>query len=295
MRTALVAASALAVALAGQAAAADLPVAPAYRAAPIVVPYNWNGYYIGANVGWSRAQSNVSFACKSGRISGGRGVHQHGVDTIGSTSNSVTGGAQTGYNWQWSNLVAGVEADVSFLNNNAQLPAVPLPAPSAPGTSLSETAQLSWLVTARPRLGYAWDNWLVYVTGGWAIGKVTFTDGVVPTAGAPVGTSTSRDKSGWTVGGGVEYGIGRLERKARIPVHDLGSVNGLMGPNAVPGAVIVTNHDLTDQIVRVGINYRFGGNSEVVGEISVSALPLLANWERRCRCAHPALVAIELS
>ena len=132
MRTALVAASALAVALAGQAAAADLPVAPAYRAAPIVVPYNWNGYYIGANVGWSRAQSNVSFAANpAGFPADAASINTASQNRL--TSNSVTGGAQTGYNWQWSNLVAGVEADVSFLNNNAQLPAVPLPAPSAPG------------------------------------------------------------------------------------------------------------------------------------------------------------------
>ncbi|MGA7612260.1 MAG: outer membrane beta-barrel protein [Xanthobacteraceae bacterium] len=263
MRTALVAASALAVALAGQAAAADLPVAPAYRAAPIVVPYNWNGYYIGANVGWSRAQSNVSFAANpAGFPADAASINTASQNRL--TSNSVTGGAQTGYNWQWSNLVAGVEADVSFLNNNAQLPAVPLPAPSAPGTSLSETAQLSWLVTARPRLGYAWDNWLVYVTGGWAIGKVTFTDGVVPTAGAPVGTSTSRTKNGWTVGGGVEYGlIGGWSAKLEYLYTNLGSVNVVFGPVAVPGA-IAANHDLTDQIVRVGVNYRFGANNEVV-------------------------------
>ncbi|MFZ0124098.1 MAG: outer membrane beta-barrel protein, partial [Xanthobacteraceae bacterium] len=110
----------------------------------------------------------------------------------------------------------------------------------------------------------AWDNWLVYVTGGWAIGKVTFTDGVVPTAGAPVGTSTSRTKNGWTVGGGVEYGlIGGWSAKLEYLCTNLGSVNVVFGPVAVPGA-IAANHDLTDQIVRVGVNYRFGANNEVV-------------------------------
>jgi outer membrane immunogenic protein len=263
MRTVLVAATALAAASLGQAAAADLPVVPAYRSAPIVVPYNWNGYYIGANIGWSRAQSSVSFNANPAAFP----VDAASINAASNnrlTSNSVTGGAQTGYNWQWSNLVAGVEADVNFLKNNAQLPAVPLAAPSAPGTSLSETAQLSWLVTARPRVGYAWDNWLLYVTGGWAIGKVTFTDGVVPTAGAAVGTSTSRTKNGWTVGGGVEYGlIGGWSAKLEYLYTNLGSVNVVFGTVAVPGA-IAAKHDLTDQIVRVGVNYRFGGNNEVV-------------------------------
>ncbi|MGB8487350.1 MAG: porin family protein, partial [Xanthobacteraceae bacterium] len=109
MRTALVAASALAVALAGQAAAADLPVAPAYRAAPIVVPYNWNGYYIGANVGWSRAQSNVSFAANpAGFPADAASINTASQNRL--TSNSVTGGAQTGYNWQAGNILAGIES-----------------------------------------------------------------------------------------------------------------------------------------------------------------------------------------
>ena len=132
--------------------------------------------------------------------------------------------------------------------------------------ALSESAQINWLVTVRPRVGYVWDNWLVYATGGWAFGKVAFTDAVVPVPrGGPIGTTIARDKSGWTAGAGVEYGIaGGWSAKLEYLYVDLGSVNGLMGPNGVPSAVIVTNHDLKDQIVRVGINYRCRGNSEVV-------------------------------
>ena len=262
MRTALVAASALAVALAGQTAAADLPVAPAYRAAPIVVPYNWNGYYLGANIGWSGAQSNVSWAPNLTAFPVD-GTSIAAASTNRLNSNSVTGGAQTGYNWQAGNILAGIESDVSFMGNNATFATAPLA--GVAGTSLSESAQINWLVTVRPRFGYVWDNWLVYATGGWAFGKVTFTDAVVPVAGGPIGTTIARDKSGWTVGAGVEYGIaGGWSAKLEYLYVDLGSVNGLMGPNGVPSAVIVTNHDLKDQIVRVGINYRFGGNSEVV-------------------------------
>jgi hypothetical protein len=44
----------------------------------------------------------------------------------------------------------------------------------------------------------------------------------------------------------------------------LGSVNGLMGPGSTTSAVVNTNHTMIDQIARVGFNYRFGGNSEVV-------------------------------
>jgi outer membrane immunogenic protein len=247
MRTTLVAASALAVALVGQAAAADLPVGPAYRPAPVLIGYNWNGFYAGGNVGWSHAQSNVSW---SPSIFGT-------ATTNRLTSNSVTGGAQTGYNWQTGNFLAGVEADVNFMRNSASFLAAPV---AGLGTSVSQQAQMNWLTTVRARAGYAWDNWLFYATGGWAYSKVTFTDTAV--LGATIGPSQiSSNRSGWTAGAGVEYGIaGGWSAKLEYLYVNLGSVAGVLGPNAF----VTTNHDLTDQIVRVGINYRFGGEREVV-------------------------------
>jgi outer membrane immunogenic protein len=241
MRTRLVAASALAVALVGQAAAADLPVGPAYRPAPVLIGYNWNGFYAGSNVGWSHAQSNVSW---SPSIFGT-------ATTNRLTSNSVTGGAQTGYNWQTGNFLAGVEADVNFMRNSASFSAAP---------GVSQQAQMNWLTTVRARAGYAWDNWLFYATGGWAYSKVIFTDTAVLVATFEP-PQISSNRSGWTVGAGIEYGIaGGWSAKLEYLYVNLGSVAGVLGPSGF----VMTNHDLTDQIVRVGINYRFGGEREVV-------------------------------
>src|SRR5262249_61307140 len=91
MRTALLAASALAVALVGQAAAADLPVVPAYRAAPVLIGYNWNGVYMGANVGWSGARSNVSWTPNLSSFAGdGAAIAAASANPL--TSNSRNGG-----------------------------------------------------------------------------------------------------------------------------------------------------------------------------------------------------------
>ena len=261
MRTALVAASALAVALVGQAAAADLPVGPAYRAPPVLIGYNWNGVYVGANIGWSGAQSNVSWTPNLTAFPvDGTAIAAASTNRL--TSNSVTGSAQAGYNWQAGNFLAGLEGDISFMGNNATFATSPLA--GIAGTSLSESAQMNWLVTVRPRVGYAWDNWLFYATGGWALGKVTFTDAVVTAALVPIGTTLQRDKSGYAAGAGVEYGIaGGWSAKLEYLYVNLGSVNGFM-QGAVPSTLIGINHDMVDNIVRVGINYRFGGDREVV-------------------------------
>ena len=70
------------------------------------------------------------------------------------------------------------------------------------------TASVSsdWLTTLRPRVGFAANNWLVYVTGGLAVANLksnfSFTDTF---AGATKLASISKTKAGWTVGVGTEY------------------------------------------------------------------------------------------
>ena len=54
MRRFFIGSIALATLVAGPAMAADMPVkARVYKAPPPVVVYNWTGFYVGANVGYS--------------------------------------------------------------------------------------------------------------------------------------------------------------------------------------------------------------------------------------------------
>jgi outer membrane immunogenic protein len=150
------------------------------------------------------------------------------------------------------------------MRNNTNL-SVALPPPSiSPPAALSQTARLDWLMTVRPRIGYAWDNWLFYVTGGWAMGKAVFSDQLTDSVGAVMGTTMSRELNGWTAGAGVEYGlVSGWTLKAEYLYTDLGSAAVLMGPN-VFGETVGTNHTITNQIARIGFNFRFGGEHEVV-------------------------------
>lgn len=273
-RIGLIAATALGAAFAQGAHAADMAVSPFTRAAPIVIGYNWQGYYLGANIGWSRASSDISWSPNpAGFLTiGPGGTLLSDVGPISSaskntlSSNGAAGGIQTGYNWQWGSVVAGIEGDVTFMRNNTTLTVSPLPFPAAPGSTLSQSARLDWLVTVRPRLGYAWDNWLFYVTGGWAMGKAVFSDALVPSDGGFIGTTMSRELNGWTVGAGLEYGlVSGWSLKAEYLYTDLGSAAVLMGPSVTNASNVAgTNHTMTDQIARIGFNFRFGGEHEVV-------------------------------
>jgi outer membrane immunogenic protein len=264
----------VALAAAGSAGAADLSAkkAPVYKAPPVVPVYNWSGFYVGVNAGgaWGRSNADTStvfspvgyFATSSVpaiAATGAQSIHSSGF----------TGGAQAGYNWQTGPAVFGVEVDFNYLGLKGSTNGSALYPCCAPtGFTINSSISPGWLFTARPRLGYAADNWLVYVTGGLAVARIkgdfTFTDTF---ATALETASISTTKTGWTVGAGAEVGLqGPWSLKVEYLYVNLGSVSttstnltAFTPPIAFPTNVFTHSMDLKANIVRVGLNYRFGG------------------------------------
>jgi outer membrane immunogenic protein len=201
--------------------AADLSVAPLYKAAPATPAYNWSGFYAGLNGGggWSRSTWDAS------------GVSFNG-------SGGLVGGT-AGYNWQFGNGVLGLEADIDWTNMRGTGTSVLCPA----GCTTSET----WLSTVRGRAGYAFGSVLPYVTGGLAVGDIRAT-----TPGFAGATNTN---TGWTAGAGIEFALaGAWTAKAEYLHVDLGRFN--CGVNCI--GLPTDNVGVRDNVVRAGINYRFG-------------------------------------
>ena len=213
-------AAALAASTAVGAQAADLRVAPAYGA-PIVVPYLWSGFYIGANVGGHFGHDKVTSDVFSGTLN----------------PQGVIGGLQGGYNWQFGAVVAGVEVDTNWLSGKT--------------SSINSSVNPEFLLTARARLGWAaWDRALFYLTGGYALANLNFNDSV-----GFASSSVTPHRTGWTIGAGFEYGLTEAwSVKAEYLYVDLGTY-----ANSLP-APFSSNfrHQYTDNIARVGVNYRFG-------------------------------------
>jgi len=114
-------------------------------------------------------------------------------------SNGFFGGGQTGFNYEFAHSwVIGVEADAdgSGINGGAGFCAVV-------GNCTSTTVRLDDFGTVRGRLGYAWNNVLVYGTGGWAWGQGKVNSST--TSGVIVDNTNSM--SGWTAGAGLEVGL----------------------------------------------------------------------------------------
>lgn len=210
----------LALAAAIPAQAADLPRGMPYKAPAAYAPmYNWTGFYLGIQGGGAWGNSDWN-----------------GFGVGNSPSGGLIGGT-AGYNWQGlgSPWVFGLEGDVAWSGVKDSTPC---------GGFTCETKN-EWFGTVRGRVGYAWDRWLPYVTGGVAFGDIKANR-------IGVG-SVSDTNAGWTVGAGVEGVIaGNWTAKLEYLYADIGDTTCSA---AVCGTA--TNVDLTMNILRAGVNYRF--------------------------------------
>jgi outer membrane immunogenic protein len=261
----------------GAANAADLPVEPVYKGGPLIVPvYDWTGLYVGFNGGYSWGNSSNTYTITG--FAPFTGSTHMGGDVIG---------GQVGFNWQVNRTwVVGIEVDFQGTGQKGTDTPVPLTATSCTPfffTTICNTTSnsagmdqtLKAFGTARARFGFVpWDRLMLYVTGGAAFGDIASTaTGTVTTSSTLLGFTTTTTsvataditnwRAGWTVGGGAEWVLsGSWTAKLEYLFVDLGSYSNTVPANAVVPSTLVSSH-VTDNIVRVGINYRFGGSPVV--------------------------------
>lgn len=253
--------------------AADL--AAHYTKAPVMAPaYNWTGFYVGANVGgqWGSAGPNTSTIwTPPGYFDVTSVPAVNAVGAQGVNSSSVTGGFTAGYNWQVNHAVLGLEGDINYFGFKGSATGTALYPCCAPNTfTVNSSVSADWLATIRGRIGFlAAPAWLIYGTGGAAIAEVkgnfNFTDTFL---GGASESGTIRDtRVGWTAGVGTEYAFGGgWSLKAEYLYVDLGRATAtstnlvtFAGTTPSPSNVYTHSVDIKSNIVRVGVNYKFGG------------------------------------
>jgi outer membrane immunogenic protein len=201
MKKILRANAALAAMVAGPAVAADMPV-KALPAAPLTF-YDWSGAYVGFNAGDTWYDSNRHFPTPG---AGGFGVAGVNPDFSTSGGDGIYG-FHAGAQWQWGVWVLGAEAALSECFGECRSISGLRPvALGAPPDSFGEH-KITNLFTAGPRLGYAWDRWMIFATGGWASAdlKGTHCSTISNLCGPPITTLNGASRnSGWYAGGGLD-------------------------------------------------------------------------------------------
>lgn len=231
------------IAMVTAASAADLPAKVYTKAPPPAPVYNWTGCYIGAEAGYTWGRESVLATTAPG-----------GTVTSVKPDGGLGGGA-IGCNWQTSNVVIGIENDISASGLRGTA------GDQAPfNATFSHSVSSTWLDTLRGRIGLTWDRALFYATAGVAFTDIR--DSASNGAGITIaGTST---RTGWTAGAGVEYMFApNWSAKVEYLYADFGTLHDAFD---VPTAGFFTgvNTHLTENIVRAGINYHFNWAQPIV-------------------------------
>jgi opacity protein-like surface antigen len=234
MKAALFAVAAIgALAVSAPAMAADVPAQEAYPAATVGY-HNWTGAYFGVHTGYAFGNVETSSSPTVGAYD-----TDYDLDFL-------LGGVQFGYNHQFDRFVIGGEVDASFTDAEESTIA---------GVGGEEfQTDLDWLATARLRVGYAFDNFLVYATAGGAAAE---TDDQITTATGLL--NERRSRKGWTAGAGFEWAFSEnWSAKGEYLYVDLGEETvSENGPIVFGGATDSVDFEHIYHLGRVGVNYRF--------------------------------------
>jgi opacity protein-like surface antigen len=226
------------------AGAADLTPLPAVSPPS----YNWTGLYAGGHIGgaWDHRDVTISNAATGAALVSGT-----------TSANSFIGGGQIGYNYLLTpHALLGIEADVSGASLRNSVFSVNLFG--------QRDNKLDVFGTVRGRLGYVWNNWLIYGTGGfaWADEQMTRTQlaGTVNNALPGTAETASGVATGWAAGAGVEWGLaGNWTARLEYLHLELGTQSFLF-----PLAAQRIDAKVAIDSARLGFNYRFDWGTPVV-------------------------------
>jgi outer membrane immunogenic protein len=246
------------------AAAADLGARPIGKA-PVVAPvpfYNWSGFYIGGHIGGLWGDKDWT-DLSPGLIPVADGSHE--------VSGFLAGG-QIGFNWQAGNWVFGIEGQASWTNADDSHSSGALGVTCFPGGGIlgpiggtTCATEMNWLGSVAGRIGYAFNNVLLYAKGGFAFANEDYLIFDTATGGLNLlATTTDETRTGWMVGAGLEYGFTpNWSFKIEYNYMDFGTENFVL---LDPILNVTLNKEIDQQIhvVKAGINYRFNWGAPIV-------------------------------
>jgi outer membrane immunogenic protein len=188
----------LAAAMLGMAASAQAADMPDYLRGPIMSGpsvVNWQGFYVGGQAGYGSSDEHFSGSNSSmlssliaNNVIQQAGVAQWNLQLGGVSARSPGYGAFAGYNWQWDDVVAGLE--MSYMHGSFGGASTATAGPLAGGplsdnfyhsitVTSSDSISISDMATFRARAGYAYGIFLPYMFAGLALGNANISQAVI--------------------------------------------------------------------------------------------------------------------
>jgi outer membrane immunogenic protein len=203
-------------------------------------PFTWTGCYVGVHAGGGWGDKNWSDPALANVV-----FSSHRVD-------GVLGGGQVGCDLQTGILVVGVEGSASWSDLRGSS------IDTLSGGTLRDHSQVDFIGTVTGRIGVAFDRSLFYVKAGAAVADDRYRANIVPSG--VLFYSASESRWGSLIGAGFEHSLGHSwSVKVEYNYMDFGSER-LNFRGGTFGGVAPFDIDQNVQVVKVGVNYRFGGD-----------------------------------
>lgn len=221
---------------------------------------SWSGCYVGANVGFAKADVDATDKPFTQGPFAGSGISWNSVggpyETIGMNDKGLTGGIEGGCDYQidvgGAAFVLGGVLDFSAMNLGGT-------GTSAIVSDTRSSFDVDWAASARIRAGLAASDALFYVTGGYALANINvraFDTQTVPTAGL-MDVRGGGTEGGWVAGAGVEW---RLQENVSVGLeylhYDFGKVTATGAATFPVEAFPRFENDVKIDMIRVGLKWR---------------------------------------
>jgi outer membrane immunogenic protein len=248
MRKHLLTATALVALFGGSAVAADMS-APVYKAPPAPAPvWSWTGFYIGGQVGATWGTAEASLNANNNLLPGLSGPLAQ------TEANGFLAGGLIGLNWQFASWgLIGIEGDFNWTNLKGSSPCLIIG-----GCHVSH----DWIATATGRFGVIYDRALLYVKGGAAWTKPSYSVDFSGVGAVATSSSSGDTRVGWVFGTGIEYAF-TPSWSAKIEYNYIDFGHKDVAFDAGGGATFSASVHEKVHLVKAGLNYKFnwGGSS----------------------------------
>jgi len=259
--------------------AADMPDFLRGSSGAPVPTVNWRGFYVGGQYGYGSSDENfngstsnmISSLLADTLIENEMGVSQWNLGLGKQSARSTGFGGFTGYNWQWDDVVLGLEASYlhgsfgglasasesrfdTLTDSNVH---------SVTATSQSSIA-ISDMATFRARAGYAYGSFLPYVFAGAALGdaditrSITVQDGFAPSLGGAIAACSNPGSANCPVLTSSETQHGHLIYGYSAGAGlDINLIGGLFMRAEWEYTRFTAQVDTSINTVRAGLGYKF--------------------------------------
>lgn len=225
---------------------------------------DWSGRYVGANIGVTQSYGDSKLSIEKGAAtylaSTIAGIEADGTGTQSSTS--VTVGAHAGYNYQVNDEVFGFEVGYGYLGSRLSKS---VRAPNVGDNLLihnvTSSADANWLLRLQPKVGYAFDDFLVEANCGLALTDISISQNYVDTYPRSDYTETSNIKVGVIAGASLSYALTKeWSLKGEYFYTEFGRVQASSAytqSGIVQAGSFNPSYNLSAHVAEIAVDYKF--------------------------------------